>query len=167
MSESGMSLAARRLRAHCVRGGILLCVLAGVAPGAVGAATLPRAHAARAVSLQESGELKLTPNSAGTTIAARGRARGTYDCAITVSLEVFTNHVSAKFTVYPTGGTISGRGSARYAVEGEYGYFGGTIAITHGTGRYSHAAGKEIGISGKINRETYVLTVHVHGTMRL
>jgi len=142
--------------------------VAGVAaPAVADPASVPRAHGARVVSLRETGELKLTSNSGGNTIAALGRAKGTYDCAITVSLEVFTDRVGAKFTVHPTGGTISGKGSARYAVEGEFGYFGGTIAITHGTGRYAHAAGKEIGISGKINRETFVLAVHVHGTMHL
>lgn len=129
---------------------------------------MPSAHAARAISLQETGQLTLAYNRSGNTIAEKGRATGTYDCAITVSLEVVsTNRVTARFTVKPNGGTISGKGSARYAPEGAYGYFGGTIAITHGTGRYSHAAGREIGISGKINRETFELTVHVHGTMHL
>jgi hypothetical protein len=168
MNKPGMCPPATRLRATCGPFVMLLCVVVGIgAPTVADAASVPSAHTARVVSLRETGELKLT--SRGNTITALGRAKGTYDCAITVSLEVFTftNRVSAKFTVDPTGGTISGKGSARYAVEGEYGYFGGTIAITHGTGRYSHAAGKEIGISGKINRETFVLSVHVRGTMHL
>lgn len=166
MSQPGMCSAAKRLRAYSLLA-VMLTMVAGFAPTRAGAGSVPSAHTARTVTLQETGHLTLAYNNSGSTIAERGRAVGTYDCAITVSLEVSIDRVTAKFTVRPTGGTISGKGTARYAVEHEYGYFGGTIAITHGTGHYAHAAGKEIGISGKINRETFVLTVHVHGTMHV
>jgi hypothetical protein len=75
--------------------------------------------------------------------------------------------VTAAFTVNPKGGTISGKGSARFQAKDANGYFGGTISITHGTGGYRHVSGTNIGISGVINRETFNLTVHVHGTMHL
>jgi hypothetical protein len=118
------------------------------------------------VSLTETGRLHST--NSGVTINERGKATGTYNCAITVRLTIISaNRVTAAFTVSPKGGTISGTGSARFEAKGANGYFGGTISIMHGTGGYKHASGTNIGLSGVINRETFNLTVHVHGTIDL
>jgi hypothetical protein len=128
---------------------------------------IPAARAARTVSLIETGRLHST-SGGGVTIDERGRATGTYDCAITVHLTILSaNRVTASFTVNPRGGTISGTGSARFVAKGADGYFGGTISIARGTGSYRHAWGGNIGISGVIDRETLDLTVHVHGTIRV
>jgi hypothetical protein len=126
-----------------------------------------RAAAARVIGLKETGQLRLT-DGYETTLAGRGRATGTYNCSIVVHLTILSAHrLTTTFTVSPKGGTISGKGSARYAEESGNGYFGGTIALTRGTGSYAHASGNEIGISGKIDRESLSLTVHVHGAMRI
>ena len=126
----------------------------------------PKATAARLIELKESGQLRLT-NGYETTLVGRGGATGTYNCSIVVHLTLVSAHrLTTTFTVSPNGGTISGKGSARYAEENGNGYFGGTIALTRGTGRYARASGNEIGISGKINRESLRLMVHVHGAMR-
>jgi hypothetical protein len=123
-------------------------------------------HASHAVALRETGILS-SANGGGVTLDEHGHATGTYNCAITVHLTIISaNRVTATFTVSPKGGTISGKGSARFKAEGANGYFGGTIALTRGTGTYAHASGTGIGISGIINRETFGLTVHVHGTIR-
>jgi hypothetical protein len=127
----------------------------------------PVAQAAREVSLQEAGHLRAI-GEPGTTIIERGNATGTFNCSIAVRLTIVSaNKVTATFTVRPKGGSISGRGSARFAQKGADGYFGGTIAITGGTGGYAHASGTNIGISGVISRETFVLTVHVHGKIHV
>jgi len=127
----------------------------------------PPAHTAREVSLQETGHLH-SINDAASAFNEQGHATGTYDCAITVQLTIVSVYrVTATFTVNPKGGTISGTGSARFKAQGANGYFGGTISITRGTGTYKHATGTNIGISGIINRETFKLTVHVHGTMHV
>lgn len=143
------------------------------APQAIAIAThpdrrSPSAHAAlHAVSLQETGYLH-SATGTGTTIDEQGNATGTYDCAITVHLTILSaNRVTATFTVRPKGGTVSGTGSVRFQAQGANGYFGGTISIKHGTGNYKHASGTNIGISGIINRETFNLTVHVHGTIHV
>jgi hypothetical protein len=126
----------------------------------------PRATVARVIELKETGQLRLA-GGYETTLIGRGGATGTYNCSIVVHLTIVSAHrLTTTFTVSPKGGTISGRGSARYAEEAGNGYFGGTIALTRGSGSYAHSAGNEIGISGKINRETLRLTVHVHGAMR-
>jgi hypothetical protein len=126
----------------------------------------PLAIVARVIELKETGQLHLT-NGYETTLVGRGGANGTYNCSIVVHLTLVSAHrLTTTFTVSPKGGTISGKGSARYAEENGNGYFGGTIALTRGTGSYARASGNEIGISGKINRESLRLTVHVHGAMR-
>jgi hypothetical protein len=125
----------------------------------------PLATAAREVNLQETGYLHAV-GEPGDTIIERGHATGTYDCSISVNLTILANdHVTATFTVRPHGGSVTGRGEARFVQQGADGYFGGTIAITSGAGSYAHASGTNIGISGAVDRETFALTVHVHGTI--
>jgi hypothetical protein len=124
-------------------------------------------RASHAVALRETGLLR-SANGGGVTLDEHGHATGTYNCAITVHLTIVSaNRVTAMFTVSPRGGTISGKGSARFKAEGANGYFGGTIALTRGTGTYAHASGTGTEISGIINRETFGLIVHVHGTIRV
>jgi len=126
----------------------------------------PIATVARVIELKETGQLRLT-DGYETTLVGRGGANGTYNCSIVVHLTIVSAHrLTTTFTVSPRGGTISGKGTARFAEENGNGYFGGTIALTRGTGSYALAWGNEIGISGKINRESLRLTVHVHGAMR-
>lgn len=126
-----------------------------------------RARTAHELALHETGILHSEARG-GSTLDEIGHATGTYDCAITVHLTIISaSLVNATFTVSPKGGTVSGKGAARFKAEGANGYFGGTIAITHGTGIYARAAGTGIGISGIINRETFGLIVHVHGAIRV
>ncbi|MFI4990987.1 MAG: hypothetical protein ACHQHO_08785 [Solirubrobacterales bacterium] len=125
------------------------------------------ADAALAITLTESGHLH-SVSKGGNTIEEEGQATGTYRCAIVVHLLIVsTNRVSATFTVKPKGGTVSGKGTARLTTSGGYGYFGGTLAISKGTGAFAHASGNNIGFSGKFNRETLSVTVNVHGVVHI
>jgi hypothetical protein len=125
------------------------------------------ARAARTIDLQETGRLHAV-GEPGTTIIEKGKATGTFNSPISSRLTIRSaNTVTTTFTVMPRGGSITGRGSARFAQQGANGYFGGTISITSGTGRYAHASGTNIGISGVISRETFALTVHVHGKIHV
>jgi len=125
------------------------------------------ARAARELDLQETGRLHAV-GEPGSTFIERGSAVGTFNTSIAGRLTIVSsNRVTATFTVKPKGGSITGRGAARFAQKGAYGYFGGTISITGGTGSYAHASGTNIGISGAISRETFALTVHVHGKIHV
>lgn len=127
----------------------------------------PRAQAAREVNLQETGHLHVT-GEPGDTFYERGSATGTYSGSITGRLTIVSaNKVTATFTVRTKGGSITGTGSARFAQQGTNGYFGGTISITNGTGSFAHASRATLGISGVISRETFALTVHVHGKIHV
>ena len=129
-------------------------------------ATTP-AFESRTISLVESAHLRAAPQP-GNTIHEQGEATGTFRCHITVDLRIVsTNRITATFTVTPSGGTVTGAGTARFVTQGAYGYLGGVLSITGGTGRFSHASGKNIGLSGKFNRETFSANVQVHGTIHL
>jgi hypothetical protein len=145
----------------------MLATASALAGGlAWGAGHAPSA-AARTIGFSETAHLHAV-SKGGSTLEEEGRATGTYDCSIAVQLTIVSaERVKATFTVRPRGGTVSGSGSARLEGEGGTGYFGGTLAITKGTGIFAHASGQNIGISGSFNRETYSATVRVHGSVRI
>lgn len=137
--------------------------------GALGALLLvlaPSAHAARSLHLVENAHMTLT-SEGETTLNERGTAIGTFDAKLLARLNLSANHVSAVFTIYPKGGSITGRASARFVIKNSTGYYGGTLTIVHGTGAFRHASGSGIGISGTINRITFALTVKANGYMKL
>ena len=147
----------------------LVVVLAGMSGGAPISATAsggPSARQARRTRLVERAALRLT-SSEESTLYERGQAYGTFNAPLTAHLNLYPGHVTALFTIYPRGGSITGRASARFVVKGSTGYYGGTLEITHGTGRYRHASGSNIGISGTINRQTFALTVKANGWISL
>ena len=138
-----------------------------LAAAAAPSAKSPPAFESRTISLVESAHLRASPQP-GNTIHEQGEATGTFRCHITVDLRIVsTNRITATFTVTPAGGAVTGAGAARFVTQGAYGYLGGVLSISGGTGRFSHASGKNIGLSGKFNRETFSASVQVHGTIHL
>lgn len=127
----------------------------------------PSAHAARTLFLYENARLRLTHTNNESTLNERGTAYGTYTAPLAAYLNVSAERVNAVFTIYPRGGSITGSASARFVVKGHTGYYGGTLTITHGTGPYRSASGRNIKISGTIDRISFALTVKAHGWMKL
>jgi len=134
--------------------------LAGVAAPSTSAQT---ARAAHTISLNESGRLHLTSHH-GFTLNEQGSASGTISGTIYIHLTISsTNHVSAEVNIYPSGGSLTGSASAAYRVQGATASFNGTMNITRGSGRYSHARGSGLSFTGTIQRSNDAVSVRVSG----
>lgn len=130
--------------------------------GAAGASG-PLAGAAGTVTLNDSGHLRETSHK-GFNLYESGKANGTIGGTVSLHLDVVsTNRVTAELTVYANGGSMSGKASGNYRNNGATASFSGTLTITHGTGKYSHAHGSGISFSGTIERLHGSVTVHVNG----
>jgi hypothetical protein len=157
-----------------VRAGLAIsgCALAlavsavGLEAMALGATVQRTAREARTINLVESARLNLTGEE-GAELTEHGHATGTYDAPIAANFTIHPKSVTVIVTVYPHGGSITGTAQASYVVQKSTGYFGGTFTVTHGTGAFRHAAGKNLGFSGTINRYTFATTVKAHGEVSL
>lgn len=149
--------------------GVALAAATGLTSQASGGTGRPAAREARRVSLVETAHLKFT-GERGSALSERGRATGTYNAPVTVTLTIHPKSVTAVVTIYPTGGSIGGIANANYVVKGANGYFGGTFTLRRGTGKYSHISevnGKPLGISGVIDRISFAMEVKAHGEANL
>lgn len=142
-----------------------LACACGVVSSASTATAGEVAHTAKAVYLREYASLSLTKEY-GNTLYERGQASGTFNGGIVARLHFTASSVSASFTLYPRGGSVTGTAFARYIVKGSTGYYGGTLTITKATGVYRHATGRNIGISGTISRYSFKLSVKAHGWIK-
>ncbi len=121
---------------------------------------------AKTVDLVENANLKLISED-GAALVEHGQAAGTYNAPVTATFTIHPKAVTATVTVYPHGGSITGVAQTNYIVQNSTGYFGGTLTITRGTGRFKGASGKSLGISGTINRYSFAITVKAHGEVNL
>jgi hypothetical protein len=155
----------RSLARRSLATGGVLAAAAGALALAVGVAGASgsTAHAARTVSLNDSGNLHKTSKH-GFNLYESGSASGSIAGSISVHLDVVsTNHVTAELTVYPKGSSITGKASGNYRTNGGTASFSGTLSIDHGSGSYSGAHGSGIAFSGTIQRSDDAMTVHVNG----
>ena len=107
------------------------------------------------------------PNSAGNTLIEEGKATGTLPGTVRASLTIGTSIVHVGFTIYLHGGTITGHGVASFNPgKGEYASFGGSVSVSHGSGRYAHAKGSGK-MYGSINRTTDNANVQVIGQLHV
>jgi hypothetical protein len=140
---------------------VLACVLAG----ATAHASDPRAHAARTLTLNETGRLRLT-SKRGFTLNEEGTASGTIRGKIYLHLTITsTNRVTAEANIYPSRGSLTGHATASYHVAGATASFSGTMSIARGTGAYRKARGSGLGFSGTIARANDAVTVHLSGPL--
>lgn len=136
---------------------------AGIAAPAVGSKAT--AHAARTLNVRDEGHLRFIKGS-GSQLIDEGRATGTFPGWVKVR---FTYNgeptVSAQFTIYGSGGTISARGSGRLSSPvSSSPSFRGHMAATAGTGRYAHVHGSGE-MFGVFYRRSYGLTVQAIGKL--
>jgi hypothetical protein len=147
-----------------IAGGVALMILAVVSTAS--AATRPATRTAQPLTANDEGHLHLVGES-GADLIEEGQMTGTIPGRVRVRFTIEAT-VSASFVLYPrSGGSIGGHGSGKLRASGLYSSFGGTMAVTSGTGRYRHAHG-EGGFYGTILRhEPFNATVQTRGTLNL
>jgi hypothetical protein len=136
----------------------------GIAAIALGGRGLDTANTARTLSAYDTVHLHLV-RSSGAEIVEEGSAHGTLVGSVRGRFNVGPT-VTAVFTIHLRGGgSISGRGEGTlHNGHGGYESFGGTLSITGGTGRYSHARGRG-GFYGTLNRATEAMVVQTTGKL--
>jgi hypothetical protein len=142
--------------------GLVACVAITI-NSQVASAQSRLARTAGAVSVNDTGHLHFL-RASGSLLLEEGSVSGTLPGNAKVHL-VVSSTVSATFTIEAHGGgTITGRGTATLHSSGIYSSFGGSLSVSHGTGRYAHAHGSGK-LYGLINRRTHALTVQTTGTL--
>jgi hypothetical protein len=163
------------MRLNRLKRGAPLCLaallagpFASVAPaGASPLALLTQAHASSALtSVNEYGRLQ-KQSSKGYTIDEKGVGWGTFNCSVVMELTLSGTLVTAKYTAYLQGGSISGTATAHiHSATKTTGYFSGTITLRGGTRGRTHASGTA-DFSGEINRTYFNMNTHITGKLRL
>lgn len=126
------------------------------------AAKHPSAHAARTLNGAATARLHLVKAN-GSQLDEEGPVTGALPGtmrAVLTTGDVF----SGSFAIHTNGGTIDGHGRATTHGSGRYQTFSGSITVTGGNGRYTHAHGRT-GLSGTFDRRTYAIVIHTTGTL--
>jgi hypothetical protein len=143
--------------------------VAAAGAGRVGSESFPPAHAHASSALtavNETGELE-KESSSGTTIDEKGTGKGTFHCSVVMEMTLSGTLVTAKYTAWLSGGSISGTATAHiYEATKTIGYFRGTITLRGGTRARTHAAGTAK-FYGEINRVRFNMKTHITGNLRL
>jgi hypothetical protein len=130
------------------------------------AVAIPACADATITSVNEYGRLRMQSHG-GSTIHEKGIGWGTFNCSVVIALTLSGTLVSANYTAYLQGGSISGAATAHiHSATTTAASFSGTISLRRGTGIRSHASGTA-GFSGTINRTSYAMTTHITGRLRL
>jgi hypothetical protein len=121
-----------------------------------------RAHAAHVLKATDTAHLHYV-SSSGSRLLDEGKATGRLPGNMRVHLDLGTTFTGT-FTIYASGGSIQGRGSATPHGSGTYESFAGTLTVTGGTGRYAHARGRG-GLYGTFDRDNYALVIKTTGSL--
>ncbi len=115
------------------------------------------------MNVSDEAHLHLTGTS-GEELEEEGQTTGALPGKVRARFVVGSS-VTGSFTFYPSGGgSITGHGSARLHSTGTNASFGGTLNVSHGSGRYAHAHGSG-GFYGTVNRRTDAITVKTTGRL--
>jgi hypothetical protein len=140
-----------------VAAAVLLVSMVGVAD-AFGSARI-----AHALSVADSAHLRFLRETTDSLLVEEGTATGALPGRVRAQLSVGAN-ISGTYTITTRAGSLTGYGTGVLHSSGEYASFGGSITVTHGTGRYAHAHGHG-GFYGTINRSTYATVLQTTGTL--
>lgn len=146
---------------------VALGAIAWVAPsGAASGGDGPVATAARTQAFNINSTLHLV-GRAGHVLNEQGTFTGSQSGTIAIRFtSVTSTSGEATFAAYPRGGGyVSGRTSTKGRVVGAKVYFGGSMTITGGSGRWAHASGRGLGFSGVVDRRNFHATTHMQGSI--
>jgi len=121
-----------------------------------------RAHTAHILTATDTAHLHYI-SSSGSLLLDEGKATGTLPGSMRVHLDLGTTFTGT-FTIYASGGSIEGRGSATPHGSGTYESFSGTLTVTGGSGRYAHARGHGR-LYGTFDRDNYALVIQTTGSL--
>lgn len=120
------------------------------------------AHAARSLNGTATAHLHLV-KADGAELSEAGPVTGALAGSMRAEFDTGTVFTGS-FTILTQGGSIEGRGSATPHGSGRYQSFSGSISVTGGSGRYSHAHGRG-GLYGTFDRRTYALVIQTTGRL--
>jgi hypothetical protein len=119
--------------------------------------------AARILNASDEAHLHII-DASGSLLVEEGQASGGLPGTVKVRFQVGTS-IAGTFTLYPRGGgSLTGHGKATLHSTGTYASFAGTLTITSGTGRYTHAHGTG-GLYGTVNRHNDALVIQTTGRL--
>jgi hypothetical protein len=124
--------------------------------------TARHARTARVLNATDTSHLHYI-SSSGSLLLEEGKATGTLPGRMRVHLNLGTTFTGT-FTIYASGGSIQGHGSAAPHGSGVYESFSGTLTVTGGSGRYAHAHGHG-GLYGTFDRDNYALVIKTTGNL--
>jgi hypothetical protein len=120
------------------------------------------ARAARVLNATDTAHLHYV-SASGSLLFDEGRATGALAGSMRVHLSLGATFTGS-FTIYTSGGSIKGRGSATPHGSGTYESFAGTLTVTGGTGRYARARGHGK-LYGTFNRNNYAIVLKTTGSL--
>jgi hypothetical protein len=136
------------------------CLLAAAPTDGARASAVART--ARTLSATDTAHLRYV-SSAGSLLNDEGTATGSLPGSMRVHLNLGATFTGS-FTIYTSGGSIKGHGSAIPHGSGTYESFAGTLTVTGGTGRYARARGQGH-LYGTFNRGNYALVIKTTGSL--
>jgi hypothetical protein len=136
------------------------CLLAAAPTDGARASAVART--ARTLSATDTAHLRYV-SSAGSLLNDEGTATGSLPGSMRVHLNLGATFTGS-FTIYTSGGSIKGHGSAIPHGSGTYESFAGTLTVTGGTGRYARARGHGH-LYGTFNRGNYALVIKTTGSL--
>ena len=142
--------------------GCLATATQAVAGGGPSGHRAGRAHAAHVLKATDTAHLHYV-SSSGSLLFDEGKATGALPGNMRVHLDLGTTFTGT-FTIYTSGGSIQGHGSATPHGSGTYESFSGTLTVTGGSGRYAHAHGHG-GLYGTFDRDNYALVIKTTGSL--
>jgi hypothetical protein len=121
--------------------------------------------ATRTIALNETGRLHLVSKH-GFTLNETGTASGAIKGPISVHLTIVsTSRVKLEVTLSPSGGSVSGSGTASYHKGEAQASFSGGLSVSSRSGGYAHAQGSGLKFSGTIAKSNDAITVYVSGRL--